>query len=83
VVSRVVPHEDLREVTDRAVHDLLLSAPHARASLKRIINTRYGLIDKLTFEESLAGPEVMEGFAAFVEKRAPSWVPESMRTGRV
>jgi enoyl-CoA hydratase len=84
VVSRVVPHTDLRAVTEQAVRDLLLSAPKARAALKRIINSRYGLIDKLTFEESLAGPEVIEGFAAFVEKRAPAWVPESMRSaGRV
>jgi enoyl-CoA hydratase/carnithine racemase len=81
VVSRVVPHENLRAVTEQAVRDLLLSAPKARAALKRIINSRYGLIDKLTFEESLAGSEVTEGFAAFVEKRAPAWVPESMRAG--
>jgi enoyl-CoA hydratase len=84
VVARVVPHDRLREETEGVVRDLVLSAPRARAAMKRMINARYGLVDKLTFEESLADEEVMEGFASFVEKRAPDWVPESMRpAGRV
>ena len=65
------------------LHDLLLSAPRARMALKRLINARYGVIDKITFDDSLAGDEVIEGFTAFVEKRAPSWVPAELDTGRV
>src|SRR4051794_7377518 len=84
LVARVVPHDDLRAETERVVRDLMLSAPRARSALKRLLNARYGVIDRITFDESLAGDEVVEGFAAFVEKRAPSWVPEELRSaGRV
>jgi enoyl-CoA hydratase/carnithine racemase len=83
LVARVVPHDDLQAETERALGDLVLAAPDARAALKRIINARYGHIDMITFASSLAGPETMEGFASFVEKRAPSWVPpEFGATGR-
>ncbi len=79
LVARVVPHDELRAETERVVNDLLLSAPRARSALKRLINSRYGVVDKITFEESLAGDEVVEGFTAFVEKRAPSWAPAALR----
>ncbi len=82
IVARVVPHEDLLETTEIVLHDLLLSAPRARAALKRIMNARYGSVDKLTFDESIAGDEVVEGFTSFIEKRAPSWVPPEFETGR-
>jgi enoyl-CoA hydratase/carnithine racemase len=82
LVARVVPHDQLRAETEKVLHDLLLSAPRARAALKRLINARYGIVDKITFDESLAGDEVIEGFAAFVEKRAPSWAPADA-TGRI
>jgi enoyl-CoA hydratase/carnithine racemase len=75
LVARVVPHDDLAAVTESVVHDVLRSAPRARVALKRLINARYGAIDKITFEESVNGDEVIEGFRAFVEKRAPSWAP--------
>lgn len=77
LVARVVPHDDLRAETERVLHDLLLSAPHARTALKRLLNARYGVVDTVTFDESLAGDEVVEGFTAFIEKRAPSWAPAS------
>ena len=84
LVARVVPHDDLLDATERAVGDLLQSAPHARRSIKRVINARYGSIDKITFDESVNGDEAIEGFTAFVEKRSPSWVPEEhRRTGRL
>ena len=51
------------------------AAPRARVALKRLINARYGVIDKITFDESVHGDEVVEGFQAFVEKRPPAWVP--------
>jgi enoyl-CoA hydratase len=82
LVARVVPQDDLLDTTTSVLHDLLLSAPRARASLKRLMNARYGSVDKLTFDESLAGEEMVEGFTAFIEKRAPSWVPPELETGR-
>jgi enoyl-CoA hydratase/carnithine racemase len=75
LVARVVPHDDLRAETERVIHDIQLSAPMARAALKSRIHARYGPVDKITFESSLVGPEVVEGFTAFIEKRAPSWAP--------
>jgi enoyl-CoA hydratase/carnithine racemase len=83
LVARVVPHDQLEAETAAAVADLLKSAPRARLTLKRIINARYGAVEKLTFDDSLRGEEAREGFAAFAEKRAPSWVPAAMRDGRV
>jgi enoyl-CoA hydratase/carnithine racemase len=76
LVARVVPHEELEAETDDVIRNLLHSAPRARAAMKRLINARYGLVDKITFDESVSGDEVVEGFRAFVEKREPSWVPE-------
>ena len=80
LVARVVPHEQLVPTTEAVVHDLLQSAPRARIALKRLINARYGAIDKITFEESVHGDEVVEGFSSFVEKRPPAWVPEAARS---
>ncbi len=77
LVARVVPHDELRASTTAAVDELLRTAPQARVALKRLINARYGVVDKITFNESLGGTEVVEGFTAFMEKRAPSWVPDA------
>jgi len=83
LVARVVPHEQLGPTTDDVVRELLFAAPRARTALKRLINARYGAIDKITFDESVHGDEVVEGFTAFVEKRAPRWVPvEAQDSGR-
>jgi enoyl-CoA hydratase/carnithine racemase len=75
LVARVVPHDELHAAVDAAVADLLLAAPKARLAVKRMINARYGLVDKITFEASVFGDEAIEGFTAFVEKRSPAWVP--------
>ncbi len=75
LVARVVPHEELQRETEKVVADMLKAAPTARVALKRLINARYGVVDKITFEESINGAEVIEGFQAFVEKRPPAWVP--------
>jgi enoyl-CoA hydratase/carnithine racemase len=82
LVARVVPHDQLVPTTETVVRDLLQAAPRARTALKRLMNARYGVVDKITFDESVHGDEVVEGFSAFVEKRAPSWVPEDARGGR-
>jgi enoyl-CoA hydratase/carnithine racemase len=75
LVARVTPHDELIATTDEVVRDILRAAPRARLAMKRLVNARYGVIDRITFEESLAGDEVREGFLAFVEKRTPAWVP--------
>ena len=76
LVARVVPHDELEGATNEVVRDVLRAAPNARISLKRIINARYGIVDRITFEESVFGTEAIEGFQSFMEKRPPSWVPD-------
>ena len=81
LVSRVVPHEDLRGAALDAAGDLLRAAPDARSRVKALINARYGVIDEITFHASLESDEMREGFRAFTEKRTPEWVPEEFRSG--
>jgi enoyl-CoA hydratase len=81
LVARVVPHDDLRRGAIDAVGELLRAAPDARTRVKALINAHYGAPDDMGFESSLASDEVLEGFAAFTEKRTPAWVPEEFRFG--
>ncbi len=77
VITRVVPHEQLRAAALEAVGEILQTPPMARTQTKRMLNERYGLIDYETMFWALAeSPEPREGMQAFMEKRAPSWVPE-------
>ncbi|MFM8302933.1 MAG: enoyl-CoA hydratase/isomerase family protein [Actinomycetota bacterium] len=82
LIARVCPHAELESATLQAAKDLLMAAPQTRAAVKEIINRRYGTIDEITFAGSLSSAEVLEGFAAFAEKREPNWVPEAFREGR-
>ena len=77
VISRVVPHEQLREAALQAVGEILQTPPLARTHVKRMLNERYGLIDYQTmFWALVESAEPREGMRAFMEKRAPNWVPE-------
>jgi enoyl-CoA hydratase len=76
VISRVVPHDQLRDAAVQAVTEILQTAPIARAQVKRMLNERYGLIDYQTMFLALQqSPELREGMRAFMEKRPPAWVP--------
>ncbi len=80
LVSRVVPHERLRDEAVAAAEDILRTAPEARMHVKRILHERYGYVDRMTMDWSIFnGPEAREGMRAFAEKRPPAWVPESLR----
>ena len=74
LVSRVVPHDQLEAAVTETIGWVQQTAPRARTLLKRDLNRQLPTIDMPMFAESLAGDEVREGFAAFVEKRPPSWV---------
>jgi enoyl-CoA hydratase len=77
VISRVVPHDQLREEALRAVREILQTPPMARMHVKRMLNERYGLIDYQTMFWALEeSDEPREGMRAFMEKRSPSWVPD-------
>ena len=76
LLSRVVPHGELRRAASEAAHQVLQTAPMARAEVKRMLNERYGLIDYQTMFSALEhSPEPREGMRAFMEHRPPSWVP--------
>jgi len=82
LISRVVPHDELRAAAVAAATEILQTPPMARTHVKRMLNERYGLIDYQTMFWALdESPEPREGMAAFMEKRPPSWVPESLAGG--
>jgi enoyl-CoA hydratase/carnithine racemase len=77
VISRVVPHDQLRSAAVEAARQVLRTAPMARVQVKRMLNERYGLIDYQTMFWALDhSPEPREGMRAFMEKRPPGWVAE-------
>ncbi len=73
LISRVVDHDRLHEVTQEVVLDILETAPEARRQWKQAANARYGTIDEAILDGATSGPEVAEGVAAFLERRPPSW----------
>lgn len=76
LIARVVPHEQLRAAAREAANQVLLTAPMARAQVKRMLHERYGLIDYQTMFWALEhSDEPREGMQAFMEKRRPAWVP--------
>jgi len=75
VISRVVPHDALHSAASEAAHQVLQTAPSARAHVKRMLNERYGIIDYQTMFWALEhSDEPREGMRAFMEKRPPRWV---------
>jgi enoyl-CoA hydratase/carnithine racemase len=79
LISRVVPHDDLRSAALAAAREVLQTAPQARAQVKRMLNERYGLVDYQTMFGALeTSPEPREGMRAFMDKRTPSWVPPDL-----
>ena len=82
LIARVAPHHRLREAALEAVGEILQTPPDARMHTKRMLNERYGLIDYQTMFWALDhSSEPREGMAAFMEKRAPNWVPEQFWKG--
>ena len=80
LVARVVPHDELLDAAVTVLEWCVRTAPGARADVKRVIDRYYGPYDRMAMDASLAGPEPVEGFRAFKERRNPSWVPEDLRT---
>jgi enoyl-CoA hydratase len=79
LIARVVPHDQLREAATAAAHQVLRTAPAARAQVKRLLNQRYGVIDyPMMFWALDHSDEPREGMRAFMEKRPPRWVPPDL-----
>jgi enoyl-CoA hydratase len=57
----------------------VLAAPAARSAVKASLDNYLGLFDRIGMNTSLAGPESVEGFRAFKEKRSPVWVHPDLR----
>jgi hypothetical protein len=79
-VARSAPHDDLLAVALDVCAAAIRSAPLARRDVKRSFEHYYGHYDRMAMDDSLAGPECLEGYLAFKERRNPSWVPEALRT---
>jgi enoyl-CoA hydratase len=80
VISRVVPHDELREAARDAAKQVLRTAPAARLHVKRMLNERYGFIDYQTMFWALDhADEPREGMRAFMEKRLPNWIPPDLQ----
>ncbi len=76
VISRVVPHDQLKTAAEEAARQILRTAPSARAHVKRMLNERYGVFDYQTMFWALdQSDEPREGMRAFMEKRPPRWLP--------
>jgi enoyl-CoA hydratase/carnithine racemase len=76
VITRVVPHGELRDAALEAARQILRTPPDARTHVKRMLNERYGAIDTQTMSWAIRhSPEMREGMLAFMEKRRPSWIP--------
>ncbi len=84
IVSRVVAHDDLLTEARSALEMCARTAPGARLTVKKTFHEYYGHYDRMGMDESLAGPEFVEGFTSFKERRSPSWVPDELKTeGRI
>lgn len=80
IVARVVPHAELLPAATEVAGAVARTAPGARSDVKRTLDQHYGLYDRIGMTASLRGPEALEGFLAFSERRNPSWVHPELRT---
>lgn len=84
LVARVVPHDELLPTALDALAWCCRAAPDARLAVKRVMDEFYGHYDRMSMDASLAGPEPIEGFRAFKERRSPAWVPAALQVdGRI
>jgi enoyl-CoA hydratase/carnithine racemase len=73
LVGAVVPHDELDDHVDAVIDQIARTGPQARAAVKRELNQRLPPVDVGLFHRAIRSPEMVEGMAAFVEKRAPDW----------
>lgn len=81
LVHEVVNDDDLEAAVGRTVAQLLTSGPEALARVKRLLKGMNVLapdgalldLTARTIADARASAEAQEGFAAFLEKRKPTW----------
>jgi enoyl-CoA hydratase/carnithine racemase len=80
IVARLVPHDELMSGAHEVLARCCRTAPGARAVVKSSLDNYLGLFDRIGMTSSLGGPEAIEGFLAFKERRSPDWVHPDLRT---
>ncbi|WP_113963967.1 enoyl-CoA hydratase/isomerase family protein [Mycobacterium shimoidei] len=79
MVARLVPHEQLMDSAREVLAQACRTAPAARRVVKASLDNYLGLYDRIGMEASIEGPEAIEGFLAFRERRSPNWVHPDLR----
>jgi enoyl-CoA hydratase/carnithine racemase len=79
LVARVVPADALLAEAIDVLSWCARTAPVARHEIKRVFDRYYGTYDRAAMDFSLSGPEALEGYLAFKERRSPSWVAPELR----
>ncbi len=79
LVARAASHDRLEDEAMTALAQCCYAAPGARAEVKKAMDDFYGTFDRQAMEHSLDLAERAEGWHAFKERRAPGWIPESIR----
>lgn len=73
LVGAVVPHDQLDGHVESILAAVAGTGPRARTAVKRDLNRRLPTPDVELFRGAIRSPEMMEGMAAFIEKRPPRW----------
>ena len=79
LIARVTTPERLMAEATDALEWCCRCAPSAFTEVKRAINDVYGTYDRMTMDKSIRGPEALEGWQAFRDRRNPTWVPDDLR----
>jgi enoyl-CoA hydratase len=79
MIARVVPHDDLFDVSRELLAQCCRTAPAARGVIKASLDNYMGLYDRIGMQASLFGPETREGFRAFKQKNSPDWVHQDLQ----
>ncbi|HMK62067.1 MAG TPA: enoyl-CoA hydratase/isomerase family protein [Acidimicrobiales bacterium] len=73
LIGQVVSHDELDAAVTTVLEEIAATGPAARAAVKRDLNARLPVPDVALFFNAIRSPEMVEGMAAFVEKRPPDW----------
>jgi enoyl-CoA hydratase/carnithine racemase len=73
LVGAVVPHDQLDDHVQLVLDQIARTGPQARAAVKRELNQRLPSADVALFHRAIRSPEMVEGMAAFLQKRPPTW----------
>ncbi|KAA8967309.1 enoyl-CoA hydratase/isomerase family protein [Mycobacterium sp.] len=79
MVARMVAHDDLMDMARDVLAQCCRTAPGARRVVKASLDNYLGLYDRIGMAASIEGPEAVEGFVAFRERRCPGWVHPQLR----